>query len=104
MTDHQTTTISKLFHDRERIEDTLRKLGRGLEQLKDEGRTGSRDFRECAGHFSDLSNRLVAIDKQIGKANAVNDGDRYIVAMVQQWRQEGLDCTIPIAPAVNLDW
>jgi hypothetical protein len=43
-------------------------------------------------------------DKQIARAKAVNDGDRFIVAMVAQWRQEALDCTMPIASEVNVDW
>jgi hypothetical protein len=85
------TKIARLFHDREQIEVVLSKLGYILDRLEDEGRTDTADFRELAGYFADLSNRLAAVDKQIAKAKARNAGDKFIIAMVAQWRDEQLD-------------
>jgi hypothetical protein len=102
MTFDHPTTISKLFHDREQIELASDKLGRALDQLEDEGRIESAEYREVNGYYGDLFERLEALDEAISQAEIFNEGDRFIIAMVAQWRMQEIDHGMSAAMAARL--
>jgi hypothetical protein len=80
----------------------LDKLGRVLDQLEDEGRVKSADYREVDGYYDDLYDRLEALDEALAQADIANEGDRFIIAMVAQWRMQELDHGLSAAMAARL--